>query len=75
MASLGTLGLAACGDRLHPRKVHGYALRSLRGEVPYEKRLARLFSRLLYDGLASKAAGLDLWCGGDHVRREWFTLN
>lgn len=44
-------------------------------EMPYEKRLALLFRRLQSDRFYVTAADLDLWCGGDHVRKEWFTSN
>lgn len=44
-------------------------------EALYEKRLARLVSRFCSDGLISTAASSNLWCGGENVRKEWFTLN
>lgn len=41
----------------------------------YEKRLAQLIPTRRSDRLTSTAAHLDLWCGGDHFCKEWFTLN
>lgn len=42
-------------------------------EDSHEKRLAILISKHEAHGFTAVTADLNLCCGGDHIRKEWFT--
>lgn len=44
-------------------------------EVPHEKLPTLLIPRPRTYDLTLRIANLHLWCGGDHVRKEWITSN
>lgn len=44
-------------------------------KVPYESKLAQLEPKLQSDWSSQTKTDLELWCGVNHVRQEWFTLN
>lgn len=61
-------------DHTHDKLVDKPFVRSVE-EDPYEEPLAGLIFKHWADRFTSKAADVNLWCGGDHVHKMWFTSN